>query len=68
MNVFEKVIRVALVQKELSLSELASKVGMSQPNFSKKLGKNNFNETDMRKIAEALNMNLVIKLEDKSES
>lgn len=64
MNEFEKNIRLALVQKDMSLTELAGKVGMSQPNFSKKLAKNNFNETDMRKIAEALGMELVIKLED----
>lgn len=65
MNAFEKIIRVALVKKDMSLTELASKVGMSQPNFSKKLAKNNFNETDMHKIAEALGMELVINLKDK---
>ena len=66
MNTFEEIIRVALVQKKMSLTELAEKVGMSQPNFSKKLGKNNFNETDMRKIAEALDMELILKLENKA--
>ncbi|MER1959156.1 MAG: helix-turn-helix domain-containing protein [Solibacillus sp.] len=64
MNTFEEIIRVALIQKKMSLTELAEKVEMSQPNFSKKLKKNNFNETDMRKIADALGMELLIKLED----
>lgn len=64
VNQMEKIIRVALVQKEMSLTELAEKVEMSQPNFSKKLKKNNFNETDMRKIADALGMKLVIELAD----
>lgn len=64
MNTFEDIIRVALVRKKMSLTELAVKVGMSQPNFSKKLKKNNFNETDMRKIAEALDMELILELED----
>ena len=64
MNKFEELIRIALVQKRMSISELSERVGMSQPNFSKKLNKNNFNETDMRKIAEALGMKLVLGLED----
>ena len=64
MNKFEELIRIALVQKKMSISELSEKVGMSQPNFSKKLNKNNFNETDMRKIAEALGMELVLELKD----
>lgn len=64
MNKFEELIRIALVQKKMSISELSERVGMSQPNFSKKLNKNNFNETDMRKIAEALGMELVLALKD----
>ena len=48
-NQFEKQIRMAAIKKGLSLGEVAELVGMSQSNFSKKLTKNNFNETDMRK-------------------
>lgn len=64
MNEFEKMVRIALVESEMTMTELAAKVEMSQPNFSKKLSKNNFHETDMRKIAEALGKKLVIRLED----
>lgn len=64
MNKFEELIRIALVQKKMTIGELAEKVGMSQPNFSKKLNKNNFNEKDMRKIAEALGLKLVLGLKN----
>ena len=67
MNKFEELVRVALVLKKMSLTELGKKVGMSQPNFSKKLSKNNFTESDMRKIAEGLDMELVIKFEEKTK-
>lgn len=65
MNQFEEQIRLAIVKKKMSLGELAKLLGMAQANFSKKLTKNNFNENDMRKIAELLDMELVIELKDK---
>ena len=67
MNVMEKLIRHALISEEMTLSQLAEKVGMSQPNFSKKLKKNNFHEADMREIANALGYDLIIELKRKEK-
>ena len=62
MNEFEGKVRMLIAKKKLSYTEVAEKVGMSQPNFSKKLSKNNFHETDMRKLSEVLGVRLEINL------
>lgn len=49
-----KKIKMLMVEKDLTLSELAEKMGTSQPNISNKLKRDNFNEKELNHIAEVL--------------
>lgn len=59
---FSKVVRYALVDQDLSVSELARRMDTSRENLAAKLKRDNFCEKDMQKVAEALNLKLDIKL------
>jgi len=50
----EKKIRHLLVEKELTIGNLAEKLEMSQANLSAQLKRDNFREQDLIKIAEVL--------------
>lgn len=56
MNQMGEKIRIALIKKGLTLTQLAELMDVSQPNLSKKLKRNNFNEEELYKIAELLDM------------
>lgn len=56
MNEMEDKIRIALIKKGMTLTQLAEMLEVSQPNLSKKLKRNNFNEEELRKIADLLDM------------
>lgn len=49
-----KKIKMLMVEKDMTLSELAEKMGTSQPNLSNKLKRDNFNENELTHIAEVL--------------
>ncbi|WP_342472354.1 helix-turn-helix transcriptional regulator [Metasolibacillus sp. FSL H7-0170] len=49
-----KKIKMLIVEKDMTLSELAEKMGTSQPNLSKKLKRDNFNEKELNQIAQVL--------------
>lgn len=66
-NEFNKIIRQALITRNMSITELSKRMGYSQPNISKKLKQNNLKESEVRKIAEILDMELLVKLVDKDE-
>jgi len=51
-----KKIKILLTEKEITLSELAEKIGTSQPNLSNKMQRDNFSEKDLIKIAEILDV------------
>lgn len=54
-------IRVACVKRgNISEAELARRVGVSPQNFHNKMKRDNFTETDLREIAEALGLQLEI--------
>ena len=54
-------IRIALVKRgNLSESELARRMGISPQNFHNKMKRDNFTETDLQEIAEALGLRLEI--------
>ena len=54
-------IRIAMVKKgNLSEAELARRVGVTPQNFNHKMKRDNFTETDLREIAEALGLKLDI--------
>lgn len=54
-------IRIACVKHgNISEAELARRVGVSPQNFHNKMKRDNFTETDLREIAEALGLRLDI--------
>ena len=54
-------IRIACVKRgNISEAELARRVGVSPQNFHNKMKRDNFTETDLREIAEALGLRLEI--------
>lgn len=54
-------IRIALVKRgNLSESELARRMGISPQNLHNKMKRDNFTETDLQEIAEALGLRLDI--------
>jgi transcriptional regulator with XRE-family HTH domain len=58
-------IRIALVKRgNLSESELARRMGISPQNLHNKMKRDNFTETDLREIAEALGLRLDIAFVD----
>lgn len=59
MAMAEKV-RILLVKRKITVTDLAKRLGMSQSNLSNKLSRDNFNEKELQEIAEALNCNLDI--------
>ena len=58
-------IRIACVKRgNLSEAELARRMGLSPQNFHNKMKRDNFTETDMREIAQALGLELRIEFVD----
>lgn len=57
MAMAEKV-RILLVKRKITVTDLAKRLGMSQSNLSNKLSRDNFNEKELKEIAEALNCDL----------
>lgn len=54
-------IRIACVKRgNISEAELARRVGVSPQNFHNKMKRDNFTETDLMEIAEALGLRLEI--------
>lgn len=56
MSMSEK-IRIALIKRKMSVTELAVAIGTSQSNLSNKLKRDNFSEKELNQIAEVLNCN-----------
>ena len=54
MSMAEK-IRIALVKRKISITDLASSLGTSQSNLSNKLKRDNFSEKELNQIADILN-------------
>jgi transcriptional regulator with XRE-family HTH domain len=44
-------IKVILRRRNLTLAELAKKMGQSQPNMSNKMSRDNFSEKELKEIA-----------------
>ena len=58
-------IRIAMVKRgNISEAELARRVGVTPQNFNHKMKRDNFTETDLREIAEALGLRLEISFVD----
>ena len=58
-------IRIALVKRgNISESELARRMNISPQNLHNKMKRDNFTETDLHEIANALGLKLVLSFED----
>lgn len=54
MSMTEK-IKIALIKRDMTLKELASRVGCTSQNLSGKFKRDNFSEKELQEIATALN-------------
>lgn len=61
-------IEIALIRKHMQKNELAKKCGWNATNLSGKMARDDFRESDLRKIADALGMDLKIEFVDKADS
>lgn len=59
-------IRIGLIKRNMSVSQLAEKLGCSSQNLSAKFRRDNFYEKDLLEIAEALDCTLEISFVDKN--
>ena len=50
-----KKIRILLVERQMTIKDLASRLGTNGNNLSNKLARDNFSERELQRIAEALN-------------
>ena len=62
---FTKLLKIKLVEKELTAKDLAVMIGTSQQNLSAKMKRDNFSEKEMQEIADALNCDLKISFIDR---
>lgn len=53
MGMTEK-IKIVLIKKGITATQLAKEIGTSQSNLSKKMKRDNFSEKELEEIAEAL--------------
>lgn len=59
LTVGEK-IKVIMKRQNVSMTELAERIGQSRQNLSNKMARDNFTEKDMREIATALGYEVVV--------
>lgn len=50
-----KKIKILLVEREITMTDLAERLGTSKSNISNKMKRDNFSEKELKEIAEALN-------------
>lgn len=60
-----KKIRTIMIDKDIKLNDLADRLDKSSQNLNIQLKKDNFRESDLQAIAEALDCELVIQFKDK---
>ena len=60
-----KKIKTMLIYKDLTITDLASKLGKSPQNLSNLLKKDNFREQELEQIADALGCDLRIEFVDR---
>jgi len=57
-------IRIALIKRNMSITQLAEKMGCSSQNISAKFRRDNFSENDLKEIAAILDCDLEINFID----
>lgn len=50
-----KKIKILLVEREITMTDLAERLGTSKSNISNKMKRDNFSEKELKEIAEVLN-------------
>lgn len=65
MNITKK-IKLLLVENEMTATQLAEKIGTTQSNLSKKMKNGSYTVSDLEKIAEVLNLELIIDFKSKN--
>lgn len=60
MGMTEK-IKIALIKRNMTLKELANKIGCTSQNISGKFRRDNFSEAELQEIAEAIDCTLDIR-------
>ncbi len=65
IGMFTKLVKHQLVEKDLKVSDLARLLNTSYQNLDQKMKRDNFSEKEMSQIAEVLNLDLKILLENK---
>ncbi len=58
--------KILLKRRKMNIADLADKLNVSRQNLSNKLSRNNFDERDIKAIAEALNCDVDIVFTDKT--
>jgi transcriptional regulator with XRE-family HTH domain len=61
-------INLLLKRQNMTLSELADATGQSVQNLGNKMKRNNFKESELKKIAEALKCDLLIDFKRKADT
>lgn len=61
-------INLLLKRQNMTLSELADATGQSVQNLGNKMKRNNFKESELKKIAEALECDLLIDFKRKADT
>ena len=64
---FAEQVRTILHRKNKTIDDLAGVLGMSRQNLWQQLNRDNFKEKDMQRIAEAMECDLVIELQEKEK-
>lgn len=62
VKMFQKLVKKRMVDLDLNQEKLAAMIGRSRQTLSTALKNDNLKEKDMRKIADAMNCDLVIEL------
>lgn len=65
VKMFSKLLKIKLVEMDMTAKELALRLGTTQQNISAKMKRDNFSEKEMLQISEALDLDLNIMLEQK---
>lgn len=65
---FQKLVKKRMVDLDLNQEKLAAMIGRSRQTLSTALKNDNLRENDMRKIADAMNCDLVIELKPRDEA
>lgn len=62
-------IRILLIKRKMTMSELADKIETTPQNLSNKLSRDNFNEKEMQSISQALGckLNIIFTLDETGE-